>query len=250
MQQRALARCRAAGRARRRRRRACGCAASIRSTASSLARAIAAASRRERARAPRRPRPAGRQSTRSTLDALALELVGEQLDARRSRPRAAARATQPSSRLRLASRAACALDAGDDGARRLEAAPLGVEALRIAGRAAQRDDHAARRAARDRRRELARRVRVRAVAEHDVEQHAPTSGSAASRRRRSARSDGSIIGCARPSVSSSSPKSTNVWPWLRAPMQAPLGPQRDVRRDLADGSDAITIASSHSVPPQ
>ena len=102
-------------------------------------------------------------------------------------------------------------------------------------------------------RELAGRVGVRPVAEHEVERAARrTWGRRASAAIRSIRSVGSIIGWARPRVSPSSPKSMTTWPASRR-----SGPSASVgssgrcccgcRRASAS---ATVIASSARVPPQ
>ena len=79
----------------------------------------------------------------------------------------------------------------------------------------------------------------------------PHVGSAASRAIRSRRSDGSIIGCARPRVIVSSPKSTTTWPGSRrsAP-RARSGRSGMLERMSPSTSPATSIASSASVPPQ
>jgi hypothetical protein len=64
---------------------------------------------------------------------------------------------------------------------------------------------------------------VRAVAEHDIEQDDRVSGSRASCTMRRLRSVGSIIGCSRPWVNSSSPRSTTACPTLRKPVGHAVG---------------------------
>ena len=201
-----------------------GCAASSRSTASSLARAIAAASR-----ASRPKRLLGARLGRPPLDALdrhalALELVGEEVDACvRDRQRAPERwsATRGLPREPRRVRVAAASPRrppprADRAGRR---APAGRRPRRTAATMTCCVEPL------DRRGQLAGRIGMGAVAEHDVEQQRRHSGSRPAATRRSSRSDGSIIGCARPRVNSSSPKSANSPP------------------------PTIRSASAHSVPP-
>src|SRR6185312_13372656 len=78
------------------------------------------------------------------------------------------------------------------------------------------------------------------------------SGSAAATRNCWLRSDGSIIGCARPRVSSSEPKSIMLWP---AAVSESGGSAQSGRNGMLDrigpsSALAISIASSHNVPPK
>ena len=206
-----------------------GCASSRRATASSFARAIASAS-------PRQPRErllaAG--LGRAPLDALdahvlALELVGEQVDARvgdrqRRGPSRSSRPLRPplasfaSARRRARCRASTTAPAASSRSR-WPSSPCGSPSAPH-----QRDDHVLVDAL-DHRRQLAGRVGVGAVAEHDVEQqHGDSRDRARRRAPRSAATDRSS-GARGPAVYSSSPKSVN------------------------SPSPTIAAASVHSVPP-
>ena len=154
--------------------------------------------------APRRPRPAA--ATRPAPRPLALQLAREQLHAgvdRRDRPSQQAAhgrsSTDPAAR---AGRAACAEDrvtgapahAGRpparqpcEGRRRRRTATPPPTATRPLGRGPL-----------DQRRQAPRPGQVGAVAQDHVQHHHPVSSPAASRRRRSFRSPGSIIGWAAP----------------------------------------------------
>ena len=186
-----------------------GCADSSRSTASSLARAIARGLEREARERVRRCRAAGGcQSTRSTRtpwrSSSSANRSTPTLATTTGRPR-----TQPLRRLpRQSARRAALL--------RVTTAPAAASARAAApsrpcGSAAVPHSATITCApgrARSTRRELGRRVGMRAVAEHDVQQQHPARSRP--RRRRSSRSDWSIIGCARPCVYSSSPKSVET----------------------------------------
>ena len=140
-------------------------------------------------------------------------------------PRAARPARRQRRRLDIA--------VGDDRAGRLELARLRRLVLRIAVGAADVADQRQRAALRAR---VALRVDqrfgeagggigVRAEAQHDVEQRSPPSrGSAACARTAALRSDGSIIGCGRPRVYSSSPRSMKTWPLARRRVERRCAP--------------------------
>ena len=87
---------------------------------------------------------------------------------------------------------------------------------------------------RDRRRQLAGRVGVRAVAEHDVEQDHGDPRVGGLPQQPLVAQAWSIIGCGRPRVNRSSPRSISVWPSLRQRVRQPrCGIDRGVRRRLA-----------------
>ena len=112
--------------------------------------------------------------------------------------------------------------AGDDGAGRLELVALGIKPLRIAGGAAQGDDRVqAAVGALQRRGDLTRRVDVRAVAEHDVEQH--------DGHLRVARRGGQPLGAQR-----------RVDHRVRAPLRVLVGPEVD---ELARPHDRLGLGA-------